>query len=281
MCAPAAPKPTDPVAAAQAQGIENRRTALYGSVLSNPNITGPEGSRTVTYNGNIPTITNTLSPEQQGLYDQNVALRGLMGGLSTDAANSLSGVVGQPLDTSGLPPGGSSSGETRQKVLDAMMGRYDTEAGQKTEQTQSDLVARGLAPGTEAYTREMDRIDRQRNDYRTQAEATAGQEASRDFAMDTTNRDKALQELLTSRSVPINELYGLLGLGTPGAGTGGAGSGSGAGGFTGSNVTPAPVAQGFANQDAQNIDIWGNQVAQANSQQGAAASIISAAITAY
>jgi hypothetical protein len=279
MCSPAAPKQADPIAAARVQGAENRDTALYGSQLSNPNIIGPEGTRTVTYDGNVPTITNTLSPAQQGLYDQSVYNRGLMGSLSTGALSSLNGTIGQPFDMSGLPPGGSSSGDTRQKVLDAMMGRYDTEAGQKNEQTQSDLVARGINSGTEAYTREMDRADRARNDYRTQAESTAGQEVSRDFQMDTTTRDKALQEMLTSRSVPINELYGLLGLGNNGQGqTGGVGSGAGA--FSGTTATPAPYAQGVSAANQQNIDAWGNEVASANNQQAAGATIAAAVIAA-
>lgn len=279
MCSPSSPKQADPIATAQVQGAENRDTALYSSQLSNPNIIGPEGTRTVTYNGNVPTITNTLSPEQQALYNQNVTNSGLMNNLSADAMSSLQGQVGQPFDLSGLPPRASSSGDTRQKVLDAMMGRYDTEAGQKNEQTQSDLIARGIAPGTEAYDRETARQDQQRNDYRTQAESTAGQEVSRDFQMDTTNRSNALSELQTSRSTPINELYGLLGLGNTGNGSSG-GVSSGSGGFSGTTAAAAPYAQSVNQANQQSIDAWGNEVATANTQQAAGTSIVTAIIAA-
>lgn len=277
MCAPAAPTPTDPVRAARAQGAENRQTAVTTSQLSNPNIYGPEGSRTVTYNGNIPTITNTLSPEQRDLYNQGVTQRGLLGSLGIQGAEGLRGVFGSPVDFSGASQVGTGE-QTRDRVISAMMGRGNEQFRQREDDKNSEMIARGLRPGTEAYDREMQRIDEARNDYGTQVEATAGQEVGREFGMDSARRQQDITEILARREVPLNELIGLLSGSQVGGG--GATNTASGGGFTGATVAPANIAGAYQQADANALDVWGNQVNSANQQQAAAASMIGSYITA-
>jgi hypothetical protein len=200
--------------------------------MNNPNRVTPSGSSIVTWDGDTPTITQTLSPEQQRLYQQNLQTQGILAGLGTQGAQSLTGIVGRPLDTAGLPasPDAYSAGALptaldtrslgalpaaytaptnlpampqgsealRQRVIDATMARSNVDLAKRSDQTRSDLIAQGIRPGTEAYQREMDMIDRSRNDARTQAEANAGAEVSRAYGMDLSSRQEGQQEALAN-----------------------------------------------------------------------------------
>ena len=63
--APAAPPTPDYAGAAQAQGAANVETARASAKLSNPNIYGPLGTQLVSYEGDIPTVRQTLTPSAQ------------------------------------------------------------------------------------------------------------------------------------------------------------------------------------------------------------------------
>ena len=90
------------------------------------------------------------------------------------------------------------------------MSRANEGFAQTEEQKNSDLRAAGIAPGTEAYDREMQRIDEARNDYRLQAEGKAGAEVSRDFGMDSELRRQQIAEMLAGRQTPLNEITALM-----------------------------------------------------------------------
>lgn len=412
MCAPSPPPAPDVIGAANAQGAANVQTALTQGRINNPNVIGPGSSRTVswgasgqqgppperpsgtpqsnpqgwdTYAANltawneskpandVPTITTTLSPQEQAIYDQNTTTRGTLSQLGTQGAESLRGIVGKPLDVSGLPaspttyrPGATptaldtrtlgnlpsaytpstnlpampkGSEALRNQVIEAMMARTNTDLGQRKEQLDSDMIARGLRPGTEAYARERDILERSRVDARSQAEAKAGEEVARAYGMDLSSRQEGQQEALANsaqsfsqgmqrrgaqageqaqsfgqqgqvaqlqqgqqaqtyaqqsdarrqaitealarRQVPLNEIIGLMSgsqVSSPFSGSNAAGSG---GGFNSTSVAPPPIFGANQAANAYTTDVYNQQVGTANAQQGAAASIIGAAITAY
>lgn len=239
MCAPSPPPPPDTIGAANAQGAANQATALTQAHVNNPNVITPSGSRTVSWDGETPTITQTLSPAELAIYNQNAATRGTLAGLGSQGAQSLTGIIGKPLDASGLPAspdayrGGSSpevldprslgdlpsaykgpgnlppmpqgSEALRQRVIDAMMTRENTDLAKRTDQTRSDLIAQGIRPGTEAYAREMDLIERSRNDARAQAEANAGAEVARAYGMDLSSRQEGQKEALDNAQLSFGQ----------------------------------------------------------------------------
>lgn len=182
--------------------------------------------------GNIPTITQQLSPAQQGLLDQQTEIQGLLGGLAKQGVGGLQGLVGTRLNMSGLPRQGQTpetpsvrASDLRQKVMDAMLGRVNEDYGRDKDQLNSDLVAAGLRPGTKAYDDRMALLDRGLTDARNQAYLSSGQEMSREFGidaqrfgmdaqrfgMDNQLRAQSLAELLTERQTPLNEISRLLG----------------------------------------------------------------------
>lgn len=237
MCSPSPPPAPDYAGAAKAQGQANVEAAQATSRLSNPNLITPYGTQTYQEGAgpsDRPTMTQQFSPEQQALYDQSTRVKQLLGGLGEQGAAGLEGIVGQPLDLSGVPQSPGSAEATREKVINAMMGRVDTDIAQQRDNKASQLIAAGIRPGTEAYDREMTRFDRQRTDALQQAQLAAGQEASRDFGMDSERRRQAIAEMLSQRQVPLNEVTALMSgsqvqnpFQTPG--------------YSGAQVAPAPI----------------------------------------
>lgn len=136
-----------------------------------------------------------------------------------------------------------------------MLKRVDQDIGQSREQKTSDLIAAGLRPGTEAFEREMTRLDQRRNDAANQAYLSAGEESSRAFNMQSQARKDYIAELLSQRQTPLNEVIALMSgsqVSNPFAG--------GLGYQGGANVAPAPIfgaatAQGGADMNAYNAGV--------------------------
>lgn len=213
MCAPSAPPPPDYAGAATAQGIANKEAAVASSRLNNPNVVNPYGTQTWQEGATAedrPTLTQTFSPEQQALYEQSMQTKGLLGGLGTQGATALQGIIGNNLDLSGAPAAPGSAEQTRQSTFDAMMSRVNEDTAGQREQRNSDLIAAGIRPGTKAYDDAQNLISRQYNDARQQALLGAGQEAQRDFGMDTQRRKDAIAEILAGRQTPLNEINALM-----------------------------------------------------------------------
>lgn len=202
--------------------------------MNNPNVNNHLGSQTVTWDGDTPTLTQNLSPEELAIYRANAGNRLGLGNLAGQGIESLRGLIGSQLDFSGMPGMGNAyqgagnlyasqmpdifnsaslaampeayqgaenlpdmpqaSEQIRQSVIDAMMSRGNDDFARREEQQNADLVARGLSPGTEAYERERDAMNRARNDYRMQAEISGGQEADRAFGQDLNRRQQGYRE---------------------------------------------------------------------------------------
>lgn len=120
------PTPPDPKVTAATQTNSNVNTAIANTVMGNANTNTPTGSVKYTQIGtqkisdgnggmiDVPRYQSdqTLSPEQQQLYNQQTQLGSSMNNLAQSQIDRLQGVLGQPLDTSGLPRGTSSVSPT-------------------------------------------------------------------------------------------------------------------------------------------------------------------------
>lgn len=265
MCSPSAPPTPDYAAAAAAQGAANLESAVAQGHINNPNVIGPTGTQTTTWDGNNPTVTQTLSPAEQAIYDQNARNRLGLGNLAGQGTEALQGLIGTKLDLSGLPSAPGSAEEMRKSVMDAMLSRSNTDIGNQESAARSNLIAAGIPVGSVAYNNEMDKFQRSRNDARNQAELSAGQEASRNFGMDSDARKAALSELLTQRQTPLNEITALTSgsqvsnpFSTPGYAQNG-------------TVAPAPVFAGAQAQGQYNMDAANQQSSGMNALLGAGA----------
>ena len=285
-----APAPPNYVGAAQAQGQANLEAALASGFLNNPNVINPYGTQSISYiydygprldsNGvpipgtkqiksAIPTITQKLSPEQQRIYNLTTQGKESLAKTGANVSNQINNILSKGISFKGLPNAPISSGQRRNDVVNAMMSRVNTDTANQRQQTNSDLIAAGIRPGTAAYSTAMNEIDRQYNDARNNALLAGGQEATRDFGMDTQARQQALSEMLTQRQAPINELSALQSqsqINNPFA--------SGLGYQGGQQVGASPIANAVTNQGQAPQNIYNQRQAMTNQNINAGAGLL-------
>lgn len=221
-----APRAPDPYATAQAQQQANIGTASANSVIQNANQYGPWGSRvfnqigTQMVNGQeVPRWEqiDTLSPEQQRLFNQQMQLGSAGNELALGQMGRLSNILNQPINMSGLPQaagtpslarlgagpqlarmGNQDYEQSRQRVEQAMLSRIAPQQQQDRSALSTRLRNQGLVEGSEAFNRAMDQQGRQENDARMQAVLAGGQEQSRLAGLDQArlgfNNTQAMQE---------------------------------------------------------------------------------------
>ena len=205
----ATPPPVpDYAGAATAQGAANIDAARATAKLGNPNIYGPLGSQTISYEGDIPTIRQSLTPDAQATLnaqqqvERSLAELGLQGvgqaktilgtpfdpnlpGIQTNlgtvspanqtayTAGTAQGSVNAPtfqqdIDTSGIAAMPVNAGMTGQQ---AIMSRLQPQLTQNENATRQRLANQGLVTGGEAYENEMRTMGQNRNDLELQAAA--------------------------------------------------------------------------------------------------------------
>lgn len=266
MCAPSPPAPPDYAAAATAQGAANKEAATATAQGSNPNINSPLGQRRVTWTtdpttGNaVPTITDSYSPDQQAIFNLNQQVQKGLAQVGVDAVGKIGGILGQDIN---FDQELGTLAQGRQSTIDALMSRYDQDLGKRQEGIESTLIARGIPRGSEAWNREMDVLQRGRNDALQQATASADAKA-------LDERRQAITELLAQRQTPLNEISALR-------------SGSQVGQlqfqpYTGSTVQPAPIFGAAQAQGQAGTNAYNSQVAQNNAMMSGLFSLGSAGI---
>jgi hypothetical protein len=195
---PAAPAAPDYTGAAVAQGVANLESARATAMLSNPNVYSPYGTQTVTYNGDIPTVRQTLTPEAQRTLEQQQALGYKLTDLAGKGFSAVDRSMGTPFSFGG-PSVQTSLGNFNPLQSAPSAGQYgQAQGGVNAPNLQSNLdlsgVARmpvnagttgqeaimsrlepslaknrGLRPGSEAYDNAIQLLSQQENDARTQA----------------------------------------------------------------------------------------------------------------
>lgn len=217
-----APQPQSPQITAQQQTASNVQTAIANATIGNTNQITPQGTLTYKQTGGrqvggqwVPsyTATQTLSPEQQGIYDR-------VTGLQTSGLNAAKGVFQQlnsatqkPLNFDGIAPLPADSTALRNKAYDSLMSRATTDLGRSRDAQQTQLANQGIAAGSEAWKRAMEGQDRALVDASNQATIQAGNVAQQDLSQAQTIRNQGINEAQTLRNQPFQEYAQLLGLG--------------------------------------------------------------------
>jgi len=224
---PKAPAAPDPVATAAAQSGANRDTAITQGILNMTNQVTPDGSLTYTHTSNqdlvdsltgshyiVPqyTATTTLSPSGQRVQDLNNQTEENIAGIGRDQSARIGDLLGKPIDFSslGAAPLPTDFSADRQKYEDALMARLNPQISRDRSSLESRLINQGLRPGSQAYNDAADELGRNANDARLGAILNAGTEQSRMFGLASTARQQGIQELLTQRNQPINEISALM-----------------------------------------------------------------------
>lgn len=194
MDAPQAPAAPDPAATAAAQGAANEKTAKTQYQLNATNQIAPQGTSTYKQIGNwedgTPRFeqTTALNAGEQGVYDTGVQTRQNVANIGRDQSSRIGELLGKPVDL--------SNDATEARLMELSRKRLDPQLAESRAAAETALINKGLRPGTEAFEREMGRVGQQENDARNQ--------------LILGGHGQAVQEALTSRNQPINEITALL-----------------------------------------------------------------------
>jgi hypothetical protein len=208
---PTMPNAPDPTQTAKNQQAFETTSALTNAVLQNPAIYSPYGNVTYDTNGYSSGPGNytpraqqyiTLSPSEQAIFDSSQAARqsianraqGIAGDISrTGSSISLAGLPDRPtnIDFSKVSatPGVNDFDSQRKAVEDAIYNRslrlMQPEMDRQQKAIEERLAQTGNPMGSQYYTGEMDRYQRDKNEslanLADQAVISGGAEDSRLF----------------------------------------------------------------------------------------------------
>lgn len=221
-----APSSPDPKETAAAQTGTNVATAIANGYLGNINQVTPDGNLTYSY-GNMKTITDpttgatyqvptttvtqTLSPQQQAIKDQEDKGNLNLATLWNNQSDKLNTLLKDPFSINGAPAAGNASSLTApnytqfgsgpqlqtsvgntgditksyatdfdtSKYEDALMQKMNPQLQQNRAALEQKLANQGLQPGSPAFDRAMAQASAQENDARYGAILNAGQEQTR------------------------------------------------------------------------------------------------------
>ncbi len=202
MKTPKAPPAPDPLKTAQAQTGMNIDTAIAQQLVNMTGQNTPDGSLSYDQSGytsftdsngktyQIPkyTANQTLSAGQQELYDIGMGTQKNLAQMGQDQSAKIASLLSQPLDI--------NNEDTEARLYELGSKRLDPQFARDEEALRTRLVNQGVRVGSDAYNAEMGQFDQRRNDARNQ--------------LLLSGRGQAVQEQLTERNAPINEISALM-----------------------------------------------------------------------
>lgn len=198
-----APEPPDPRQTSAAQTSTNVGTAIANSYLGNVNQYTPDGAlefdRTGTYTWYDPytrksydiprfSATQTLTPEAQRIFDTNQSTMLNLANIGKEQSGRIQDLLGTPLKL--------DNESTEARLWELGRKRLDPLLAERYQDRINEATARGIRPGSDAYTNIIRDVTDAENDAYNQ--------------LLLSGRGQAIQELLTERNAPINEITALM-----------------------------------------------------------------------
>ena len=198
-----APQPPDPVKTATAQSALNSQTAITQGIINRTNQYTPYGNLIYQNIGTeqvrdplnnrwieVPRYRADvqLSPAEQRKLGQQQELERRLNDLALGQTSRITEHLGRPVDL--------SNEATEARLMELGRRRLDPIYNEREDALRNRLANQGLAPGSEAYDRAFRNEVQGRNDALTQ--------------LLLTGRAQAVNEALTERNQPLNEISALM-----------------------------------------------------------------------
>jgi hypothetical protein len=263
MSKPSPPTPPDPKETAAAQTGTNVSTAIANAALGNVNQVTPQGNLTYNQTGSksiydpstgqtydVPTYTatQTLSPQEQAIFDQGEAAKGNLATTANNASSFLKDYLGKPADLNTM------NQATADNIFRLGSARLDPMWKANQDAFDAKMAAQGVAPGSQAYDNAYRDFNAAKNDAYNSL-ALSGQ-------------NQAFSEAQASRNQPINEITALL-----------SGSQVSQPNYAQTNMPTIPTTDyaGIVNNNFnQQMGIYNSQMQQSNALMGGMFSLASA-----
>jgi hypothetical protein len=164
---PDIPATPDYTGAAQATASGNLDAARAAVAANRVNQVTPYGTLKYSVTGQDPygnptwTSTSALSPDQQALYDYDIASSKGLGQLQSKGLSYVSNMLDKPFDTSGLPSTGINAGE---QMSESIMRRLQPTLAMEQKQFDTNMANQGIPLGSEAYENAKRMFDQRQND---------------------------------------------------------------------------------------------------------------------
>jgi hypothetical protein len=207
MKSPSPPRSPNPGDVANAQANANIKAAQATQAMNMVNQSTPYGSSTYSIaagaNPKKPmpgdyTNTVTLSPEEMAKQQQQWEFDRLTNQLGIDQTKKLAGILDAPIDL--------SNEATEARLMELGRKRLDPMLADRRAAMETKLYNQGVMPGTEAWAREMGGF--------SGGEENVGSlnMAENDLynQLMLSGRAQSVQEALTMRNQPINEITALM-----------------------------------------------------------------------
>ncbi len=238
------PAPPNPSQVSADQTKSNVQTAVANSVIGNTNQITPQGTLTYKQTGGqqvgenwVPsyTATQTLSPEQQAIYDKTTGLQTQALNLGPQVLNNVGQTINTPLpDIASL----------RNQAYDALTARSTQALDRQQSMQGTQLANQGIGAGSKAYDEAMRPINQARVDASNQGVINAGNVAGQNL-----NQAQAIH------NQPLSDYTQLLGFG---------------GGVTPASYAPPSQGQVAPTDVSGNVyNSYNGQLQQYQTQQGA------------
>lgn len=210
---PAAP---NPAATAAAQASANKETAIAQSQLNQVNQVTPYGSLEYSDRGKtaegIPqyTATQTLAPAQQQMLDLTNQAGIKYGQTANQQLGAVSDRLSQPLDFSSLGQAPQANQQAWDNAYNSIIQRNQPQQDAQRKALETQMANQGIGLGSTAYNDAMQNFARQQNDFSLGAQQAAMGQMGQQYALDSSARNAAINEMLQQRQVPLNELAAML-----------------------------------------------------------------------
>lgn len=219
---PSAPQTPNPYQVGQAQAQQNVDTGVANAWLGNTNQITPYGNLTYTQTGtqnvggkSVPTFTatQTLSPEQQAIYNKTTGLQSSALDTAQNVMGQVNNSVNSPLSFDGAPKLPTDQTQLRNDAYKALTARSTEDLNNAEDRQKTQLANQGIAAGSTAYSRALQPIERARNDASSQATINAGTIAGQDLSQAQALRNQSINETQTLRNQPLADYATLMGFG--------------------------------------------------------------------
>jgi len=164
---PDVPATPDYAGAAKETAAGNLDAARAAVASNRVNQITPYGSLNYAVTGQDPygnptwTATSKLSPDQQALYDYDIASSKGLGQLQSKGLTYVSNMLDQPFNTRNLPQTGINPGED---MTQSIMRRLQPTLAMEQKQFDTQMANQGIPLGSEAYENARRMFDQRQND---------------------------------------------------------------------------------------------------------------------
>ncbi len=223
-------------------------------------VTSPGGAGGTTANGNPRyEAVQTLTPDQQRILDLGEQASIGFGETANRQLSAVSDRLAAPFDLSQFGERPNINEDTRQTAYQSILDRDASRQAQSEEALRTRLANQGFGdPSSEAYRAEMDNLYRGQNDFALGAQQAALGQASQLYGLETDRYNRRIQDEITERGQPLNELTAML-----------SGTQVTSPSFVPTptvNAAPAPVADAVYSSFQGQMNNYNQQVAQQNAR---------------